>query len=99
VCRQCPVSRRREFWEFESLHSPQNNPPSPEKEQSGKTLGTGSYGKEMIERELSVAQSELNELIELVEEGEEIILTRDGHPVARIISFNRRSQPREVEQA
>ncbi len=40
------------------------------------------------------AKTHLSRLLERVETGEEIVLARAGRPVARLVPFRRRTQPR-----
>ena len=44
------------------------------------------------------AQSRLEELIQLAEKGEEIIIAKEGHPVARLVPYQRAKEPREGGQ-
>jgi prevent-host-death family protein len=41
------------------------------------------------------AKTHLSRLVERVEAGEEIVIARAGRPVARLIPFRARSQPRQ----
>ena len=51
----------------------------------------------MAQRSVNVheAKTHLSRLIERVEAGEEIVLARAGRPVARIVPFKARTEPRE----
>ena len=40
------------------------------------------------------AKTHLSRLLERVEAGEDIVIARDGRPVARLVAFERRSAPR-----
>jgi prevent-host-death family protein len=44
--------------------------------------------------DLNDAQAQFDQLVERVERGEEIIITRDGRPVARMIPYRRDPGPR-----
>jgi prevent-host-death family protein len=44
---------------------------------------------------VSVAKTQLSQLISRVEDGEEIILARHGRPVARLVPFTAKSNHRE----
>lgn len=41
------------------------------------------------------AKTQLSKLVERVETGEEIVLARNGRPVARIVPLQRRTEPRQ----
>ena len=50
----------------------------------------------MTERAVNIheAKTHLSRLVERVEEGEEIVIARAGRPVARLVPFRHRSEPR-----
>jgi len=45
------------------------------------------------------AKTQFSRLIERVEQGEEIIIARAGHPVARLVRLTRRPRPRKPGSA
>ncbi len=45
---------------------------------------------------LRAAKAQLSALADMVEEGEEIVLTRDGKPVLRMVPFRKTSKPYKV---
>lgn len=47
----------------------------------------------MVTVNLALAKAHLSELLDKVEAGEEVIVTRHGRPVARILSASRPRQP------
>ncbi|HEV2149239.1 MAG TPA: type II toxin-antitoxin system prevent-host-death family antitoxin [Longimicrobiaceae bacterium] len=49
--------------------------------------------------DLKQAQARLVEIVHEAADGEEIVLTEDGEPVARIIPISRRRRPREFGSA
>jgi prevent-host-death family protein len=50
----------------------------------------------MIQRNVSEAKAELSSLLVKVEEGEEVIIARNGKPVARLVAFEARKEPRKL---
>lgn len=42
------------------------------------------------------AKTKLSQLIDRVAEGEEIIIARNGRPVARLVSYKREQEPRKL---
>jgi prevent-host-death family protein len=50
----------------------------------------------MTERAINIheAKTHLSRLVERVEGGEEIVIARAGRPVARLVAFHARSEPR-----
>ena len=53
------------------------------------TIGTAG----MTEVSLAEAKAHLSELLDRVERGEEVVITRRGKPVARVSGIRRRRQP------
>jgi prevent-host-death family protein len=49
----------------------------------------------MVIRNISRAKAELSSLVEQVQHGEEVILTRAGKPVARLIGYRGAARPRQ----
>lgn len=47
---------------------------------------------------LATAKAQLSELINKVEAGEEVVITRHGRPVARVIPANQAKQPVPLER-
>ncbi len=45
---------------------------------------------------IHAAKTHLSRLISRVEAGEEIVIARDGRPVARLVPLGRRTQPRQL---
>ena len=41
------------------------------------------------------AKTHLSRLLDRVAEGEEIVIAKSGHPVARLVPFTKRTQPRK----
>jgi prevent-host-death family protein len=48
----------------------------------------------MVVRNISEAKAELSALIEVVQNGNEVIIAKAGKPVARLIAFRGPAQPR-----
>jgi prevent-host-death family protein len=48
----------------------------------------------MVVRNISEAKAELSALIEVVQNGNEVIIAKAGKPVARLIAFRGPTQPR-----
>ncbi|HEU0015761.1 MAG TPA: type II toxin-antitoxin system prevent-host-death family antitoxin, partial [Longimicrobium sp.] len=57
----------------------------------------GLVGERAVD--LDQAQARLPELVRQVSRGEDVILTEDGEPVAKIIPFRRAQGPREFGSA
>ena len=47
----------------------------------------------MIELNIDQAQEQLSHLLDLVQSGEDVVIHRDGKPVARLVSFSTPRQP------
>ena len=52
----------------------------------------------MVTSTIDEAQSQLARLIDLAENGEEIVIARAGKPVARLVSYHQANSPREGGQ-
>ena len=52
----------------------------------------------MITSTIDQAQSQLAELITAAEQGEEVVIAREGKPVARLLPYERRDGPRQGGQ-
>lgn len=72
---------------------------------AGRGNGTGldwtkseSYRGDMSEEPVNIhaAKTHLSRLIERVEAGEEVVIARAGRPVARLVPFGSRTQPRRL---
>jgi prevent-host-death family protein len=50
----------------------------------------------MIQRNVSEAKAELSSLLAKVEEGEEVIIARNGKPIARLVAYQKRKEPRKL---
>ena len=50
----------------------------------------------MTMRNVSEAKAELSSLLVLAEQGEEVIISRSGKPVARLVKFERSTQRRKL---
>lgn len=50
----------------------------------------------MREVDISVAQAQINQLLQSALRGEEIIITRDNHPILKLIQFS--SQPKRRQR-
>jgi len=46
---------------------------------------------------LRAAKAQLSALVDMVEEGEEVVLTRDGKPVLRMVPFRASKKPYKVD--
>jgi prevent-host-death family protein len=51
----------------------------------------------MTKHSVADAKNKLSELIERASKGEEVVITRHGHPVARISAFRHASKPITAE--
>ena len=49
--------------------------------------------RESLSIEASVAETELNDLLTLIERGEEIVLTRQGEPIATLSQVKKQLKP------
>lgn len=49
----------------------------------------------MIQRNISEAKTELSSLIVKVEEGEEVLIARNGKPVVRLVAYEPAKEPRK----
>jgi len=52
----------------------------------------------MVTATVDEAQSQLTRLIGLAEKGEEIVIAREGKPVARLVPYHQTDRPREGGQ-
>lgn len=50
----------------------------------------------MVITNISEAKAQLSKLIEKVNRGEEVIIGKAGHPVARLVPFDIQTQPRTL---
>jgi antitoxin (DNA-binding transcriptional repressor) of toxin-antitoxin stability system len=50
----------------------------------------------MRQVDISDAQAQINQLLQLALQGEEIIITRDNHPILKLIQFS--SQPKRRQR-
>lgn len=50
----------------------------------------------MIQRNVSEAKAELSSLLVKVEAGEDVVIARNGKPIARIIAYEPRKEPRKL---
>lgn len=48
---------------------------------------------------IHTAKTQLSRLIEAAEQGEEIVIARDGQPVARLVALKQQKQPRKPGSA
>lgn len=62
----------------------------------GQTRPDQAYNMIMIQRNVSEAKAELSSLLVKVEEGEEVVIARNGKPVARIVAYEARREPRKL---
>ncbi|MGO8746561.1 MAG: type II toxin-antitoxin system Phd/YefM family antitoxin [Thermoguttaceae bacterium] len=52
----------------------------------------------MVTASIDEAESQLSQLIQLAEQGENVIIARAGKPVARLIAYREEQQPRQGGQ-
>ena len=50
----------------------------------------------MTIRNVTEAEAQLSALLVMVEQGEEIVISRSGRPIARLIPYDRPSEPRKL---